>query len=72
MDFVPRSNPRLYRHHYHRVSSNLLFCVQELRVMEDEKDIIDCWFDGMNELEIAEELGLSVLTVIDVLEKWNL
>ena len=40
--------------------------------MEDEKDIIDCWFDGMNELEIAEELGLSVLTVIDVLEKWNL
>ena len=34
MDFVPRSSTWLYRHHHHRVSSNLLFSFQKLGVME--------------------------------------
>jgi DNA-binding NarL/FixJ family response regulator len=35
----------------------------------DDEDIIECWSDGMTVREIANELGLSMLTVIKCLEK---
>lgn len=40
--------------------------------MTDEEDILECWSDGMTITEIANELGLSKLTVIKILIKNNL
>ena len=36
------------------------------------EDILECWSDGMTITEIANELGLSKLTVIKILKKNNL
>ncbi len=40
--------------------------------MADEEDILECWSDGMTITEIANELGLSKLTVIKIIKKNNL
>lgn len=39
MEFVPRNSPWLYRHHHHRVSSNVVFHIQRLGVMTDKEKI---------------------------------
>ena len=37
--------------------------------MTEEEEVIECWSDGMDISEIANELGLSKLTVIRYLKK---